>query len=95
MSLSIGKIIGEKAIKQVSDEGLNAVIGPDNNSIAVIIRHISGNLLSRFARLPLTTDGEKPWRNRDSEFDEIKYDRFEVERMWAGGWEVVFANSEP
>ena len=83
------KIIGEKAVKQVSDEGLNTVIGPGNNSIAVIIRHISGNLLSRFTGF-LTTDGEKPWRNRDSEFDEIQYQRFEVDRMWAEGWEVVF-----
>jgi uncharacterized damage-inducible protein DinB len=80
--------IGLKAIAQVSDEALNQVIGPDNNSIAMIARHISGNLRSRFTDF-LTSDGEKPWRDRDSEFADVTYDRQAVERMWAEGYQVV------
>lgn len=80
--------IGEKALNQVSDEALNSVLGADNNSIAIIVRHISGNLLSRFTDF-LTSDGEKPWRDRDSEFQDTQYDRREVDRMWADGWTVL------
>jgi len=77
--------IGEKAILQVSDEALNSALGADNNSIAVIVRHISGNLLSRFTDF-LTSDGEKPWRDRDAEFEATRYTRRDVEQMWAEGW---------
>lgn len=80
--------IGAKALAQVPDEALNRVIGADNNSVAVIVRHISGNLRSRFTDF-LTSDGEKPWRDRDSEFADLSYDRQAVERMWAEGFEVV------
>jgi hypothetical protein len=80
--------IGEKAIQQVSDEALNSVPGADNNSIATIVRHISGNLRSRFTDF-LTSDGEKPWRDRDSEFKGTHYDRREVDHMWAEGWGVL------
>ena len=82
------KTIGQKAIVQVSDEALNQVIGPDNNSIAMIARHISGNLRSRFTDF-LTSDGEKSWRDRDSEFADVTYDRQTVEKMWADGFQVV------
>jgi hypothetical protein len=84
------KSIGRKAIDQVPDDALNRVIGPDNNSIAVIVHHISGNFISRFTDF-LTTDGEKPWRDRDSEFEMIECDRQKVEEMWARGWEVLEA----
>jgi hypothetical protein len=80
--------IGERAMQQVSDDGLNRVLSPDNNSIAVTVRHISGNLLSRFTDF-LSSDGEKPWRDRDSEFEDANYDRASVERMWAQGWDVL------
>jgi len=80
--------IGEKAIQQVSDEALNSVLGIDNNSIAIIVRHLSGNLLSRFTDF-LSSDGEKPWRDRDSEFQDAHYDRREVERMWNKGWGIL------
>lgn len=82
------RLIGEKAIAQVTDEALNRVAGTDNNSIAMLVRHVSGNLRSRFTEL-LTTDGEKPWRDRDAEFVETAYDRQTVERMWAEGFQVV------
>lgn len=80
--------IGEKAIQQVSDEALNQVLSADNNSIAMIVRHISGNLMSRFSDFQ-TSDGEKPWRDRDSEFEETSYDSRDVEQMWAKGWGLL------
>lgn len=80
--------VGAKAFRQVSDDGLNLVLSDDNNSIAVIVRHISGNLISRFTDF-LTSDGEKPWRDRDSEFEDKRYDRSAVERMWADGWDLL------
>ena len=64
--------LGEKAIQLVPDESLNSILGADTNSIAMIMRHISGNLLSRFTDF-LTSDGEKPWRNRDAEFQDAQY----------------------
>lgn len=80
--------IGEKAIDQAPDDALNKVLGADNNSIAIIVRHISGNFASRFTDF-LTSDGEKPWRDRDSEFESREYDREEVERLWSRGWQVL------
>jgi len=80
--------IGEKAIGQVSDDALNKVLGPENNSIAIIVKHIGGNLVSRFTDF-LTSDGEKPWRDRDSEFQNARYDRSEAERIWSEGWSVL------
>jgi uncharacterized damage-inducible protein DinB len=80
--------IAEKALEQVSDEALNRVPGPDGNSLAMLVRHLSGNLLSRFTDF-LTSDGEKPWRRRDEEFEERAYTRAEVEEMWRRGWEVL------
>ncbi|MCI0665543.1 MAG: DUF1572 domain-containing protein [Acidobacteria bacterium] len=82
------RIIAEKAMEQVSDDSLNQVVGDGGNSIAVIVRHISGNLISRFTDF-LTSDGEKPWRNRDSEFDEVVYSRKEITDLWNKGWEVL------
>jgi Protein of unknown function (DUF1572) len=84
------RTIGEKAIQQVPDKALNEVLSADNNSIAMIVRHLSGNLVSRFTDF-LTSDGEKPWRDRDSEFEDTTYDRRDVEQMWAEGWDVLEA----
>ena len=82
------RIIGEKAMRQVSEDDLNKVLGADNNSIATIVRHISGNLLSRFTDF-LTSDGEKPWRDRDSEFAARKCDRKQLEEMWVRSWNLL------
>ena len=71
------KLSGKKAIDQVSDEGLNVIVGQDLNSMAMIIRHISGNFLSRFTDF-LTTDGEKSWRDREAEFASREYSRTEI-----------------
>lgn len=83
------QLTAAKALQQVSDDALNQQLGPDLNSLAMLVRHISGNLRSRFTDF-LTTDGEKPWRDRDSEFAEIVYTRQQVDQMWAEGWSVLF-----
>jgi len=82
------KIMGLKAIAQVPDESLNEIVGPDGNSIAILVQHISGNLISRFTDF-LTTDGEKPWRNRDTEFEAAGCIRPELEDLWERGFGVL------
>lgn len=82
------RLIGERALQQLPDPALNHVSAPDGNSAAMIVRHLSGNLKSRFTDF-LTSDGEKPWRDRDEEFAERTYSRREVEEMWAAGWAAV------
>ncbi len=83
------RVIAQKAIDQVPDEeGLNRVFGEENNSIAIIMRHIGGNLRSRFTDF-LTSDGEKPWRKRDTEFEDGKYTRDELNAVWTRGWETL------
>ena len=79
---------GEKALAQVPDEALNRVPAPDGNSVAMIVRHVGGNLASRFTDF-LTSDGEKPWRDRDEEFAERSYARADVDALWASGWDVL------
>lgn len=83
------KAMGEKAIGQLTDEGLNRLAGPETNSVGMLVRHISGNFLSRFTDF-LATDGEKPWRNRDAEFAQRQYSRQEIDEIWAQGWTVLF-----
>jgi uncharacterized damage-inducible protein DinB len=80
--------IAEKALEQVSDKGLNLIPVRDGNSIAMLVRHISGNLISRFTDF-LTSDGEKSWRQRDSEFETREYTRKEVEEHWQRCWPVL------
>jgi uncharacterized damage-inducible protein DinB len=82
------RVTGRKALDQAPDNVLNRVVGTGNNSIAVIVRHIGGNLVSRFTDF-LTTDGEKPWRDRDSEFEERTYTRAELLEWWDKGWNVL------
>ena len=84
------KDLGEKAIAQVaSDDDLHAQLDPDSNSIAIIVKHIAGNLRSRFRDF-LTTDGEKPDRNRDSEFEmPDAVSREEMMRWWNEGFATV------
>lgn len=78
----------EKAMAQVSDEGLNHIAARDGNSIAMLARHLSGNLQSRFTDF-LTSDGEKPWRDRDSEFADGTLARAEVDAAWKAAWETL------
>lgn len=80
--------IAEKAMRQMPDVLLNRVPAPDANSAAMIVRHMSGNFVSRFTNF-LTEDGEKPNRDRDAEFDERTYTREEMEELWAKGFAVL------
>ena len=82
------KKLGEGAIEQIPNDGINKVFGEDNNSIAVIVYHISGNLKSRFTDF-LKTDGEKSWRKRDTEFFERNFTREELTEIWNEGWNVL------
>ena len=89
------KRLAEKAIAQLSDEELFVAIDAEANSVAVIVKHLAGNMRSRWTDF-LTSDGEKPDRDRDSEFviDE-RTSREDVLRWWEDGWRVVFAAIEP
>lgn len=84
------KSLAEGAVRQVQDPELSQPGPNGSNSLAVICWHISGNLRSRFTDF-LTTDGEKPWRNRDEEFDERAVSRVEFLEKWESGWSVLFA----
>ena len=88
------KKMGEAAMAQVSDEQLFAVLDPEMNSIAIIVKHIAGNMRSRWTDF-LSSDGEKPNRNRDSEFEAAPKTRAEVMRLWDEGWKLVFNALEP
>ena len=78
----------EKAMAQVSDDALNRVVSADGNSIATLVRHISGNMVSRFTDF-LASDGEKEWRDRDGEFESGPFSREEVNDAWKRGWDVL------
>ena len=88
------KKMAERAIEQVSDEEYFALIDPEANSIAVIVKHIAGNALSRWTDF-LTSDGEKDFRNRDTEFEMIADTRESLMQFWESGWQVLFDNIEP
>jgi len=88
------KKTAEAAMAQVSDEQLLAVLDPQMNSISAIVKHMTGNMRSRWTDF-LTTDGEKPGRNRDREFDDPPAGREELMKLWQAGWDCVFAALEP
>ena len=83
------KTLGEGAINQLADSQLAQVPGT-GNSIVTIVWHMAGNLKSRFTDF-LTADGEKPWRDRDSEFLAREVSRKELQAKWEDGWRVLFA----
>ncbi|MFN0139875.1 MAG: DUF1572 family protein [Pyrinomonadaceae bacterium] len=88
------KKLAERAIEQVSDEQFFTKIDEEANSIAIIVKHIAGNLHSRWRDF-LTTDGEKPDRNRDTEFELIGDSRESLMTFWETGWQTLFDNLEP
>src|SRR5437764_14820123 len=88
------KKMAERAMEQVSDEEFFALIDPEANSIAVIVKHIAGNLHSRWRDF-LTTDGEKPDRDRDTEFELIGDSRNSLMQFWQTGWQILFDNIDP
>jgi hypothetical protein len=85
------KMLGERAIAQVSDHNLHARLDADANSIAIIVKHLAGNLRSRFTDF-LTTDGEKPTRNRDDEFEMPDLvSRDQIVQWWESSWAIALA----
>src|SRR6266567_9560658 len=83
------KKLGERAMAQCPDEALFTTIDAESNSIAIIVKHMAGNMRSRWNDF-LTSDGEKPDRNRDSEFESPPTTRAELLEMWERGWKRVF-----
>lgn len=88
------KKLAERAFEQVSDDEFFAQIDTESNSIAVIVKHIAGNLHSRWRDF-LTTDGEKADRHRDTEFEMIGDTRESLMQFWESGWRTLFDNVEP
>ena len=84
------KALADGAISQCSDEQFFAAESPTDNSVAVIVKHVAGNLVSRWTDL-LTSDGEKPDRNRDAEFEILPGDtRARLLERWEAGWTILF-----
>jgi uncharacterized damage-inducible protein DinB len=83
------KKLTERAMEQCAEENLFAALDAESNSIAIIVKHIAGNARSRWTDF-LTTDGEKPDRNRDSEFEEAPKTRAELLAVWEAGWKYLF-----
>jgi Protein of unknown function (DUF1572) len=83
------KVMAERAVAQIDEAAFFAVLGPEENSIALIMKHVAGNMRSRWTNF-LTTDGEKPDRNRDSEFEiESQDTRDHLMALWEEGWSRV------
>ena len=83
------KRLGERAMAQVPDEAFATTLDAESNSIATIVKHLAGNMRSRWSDF-LNSDGEKPDRNRDTEFEAPPENRAEVMDMWEAGWKHVF-----
>lgn len=83
------KKLGEQAMAQVPDEALTATLDAESNSIAIIVKHLTGNMQSRWTDF-LTSDGEKPGRNRDAEFETPPQTRAEILALWEASWKIVF-----
>ena len=88
------KKLGERAMWQCPDDALLESLDEESNSIAIIVKHMAGNMRSRWTDF-LTTDGEKPDRNRDTEFETPPKTRAELMELWERGWKHVFDALEP
>ena len=84
------KQLAERAIAQVSDQQLFTALDGGGNSIAIIMKHMAGNMRSRWTDF-LTSDGEKPDRHRDTEFENHGETAADMQRIWEAGWEVTIA----
>ncbi len=84
------KTLADGAIEQLDDAQLHARLDPEANSVAMLMRHLAGNMQSRWTDF-LTSDGEKPWRQRDAEFEPPVGDRAALHASWEAGWATLFA----
>lgn len=83
------KVLGEKTFDQITDEDIHWQYNEASNSIAITVKHIVGNMLSRFTNF-LTEDGEKSWRHRDTEFEDAYTSKAAMLNAWEKGWQCVF-----
>lgn len=88
------KNLGERAIEQITDEQLFTVLDEEANSIAIVVKHMAGNMRSRWRDF-LTSDGEKPDRDRDSEFADPPANREAMLQLWEDGWSHLFQALAP
>lgn len=88
------KKLSEAAMAQISDEQFFHQLDPESNSVAIIVKHMAGNMRSRWTDF-LSSDGEKPWRDRDGEFIEAGATRADYMKMWEEGWKLVFDQLSP
>ncbi|WPR70333.1 DUF1572 domain-containing protein [Flavobacterium sp. NG2] len=84
------KMLGDKTFAQIPDEKLFWKYNNESNNIAIIVKHLSGNMLSRWTDF-LTSDGEKDWRNRDAEFENDIQTKEELIEVWNRGWDCLFS----
>src|SRR5437870_169435 len=87
--LSDYKKLSDKTFAQLSEEDFHFVAAEESNSIAVIIQHMHGNMMSRWTDF-LSSDGEKEWRKRDAEFEEQRMNKEQLIALWGEGWKCVF-----
>lgn len=83
------KSLGDKTLEQLSENDINWQYNEDSNSIAVLVKHLWGNMLSRWTDF-LTTDGEKEWRQRDAEFENDIKNKEDLLNKWNEGWDCLF-----
>ncbi len=87
------KELGEKTFDQLEEKDFHYLPTPESNSIAIIVQHLTGNMLSRFTNF-LTEDGEKEWRQRDDEFEVHAYSKHQIIELWNKGWNCFFDSME-
>ncbi|MCB0475047.1 MAG: DUF1572 family protein [Flavobacteriaceae bacterium] len=88
------KSLGDKTLEQLSDEQLHWQYNDDSNSIAILVKHLVGNMLSRWTNF-LTEDGEKEWRERDEEFMDSYKSKSDIVQAWEKGWTCLFGALKP
>ena len=86
--------VGDRALTQVTEEQMHWQYNPESNSIAIIIKHIAGNSISRWSDF-LTSDGEKDWRDRDEEFEDTSSSKDELIALWNKGWQCMYDAIDP
>ncbi len=87
------KELGDKTFEQLEEADFFYQPSPESNNIAIIVQHLLGNMLSRFTNF-LTEDGEKPWRKRDAEFEQMDVTKEDILSFWKSGWDLVFNTLE-
>ena len=88
------KDLADKTFEQLNDAEMHFRPNEESNSVAIIIQHMAGNMLSRFTKF-LTEDGEKEWRQRDDEFEVHQYSKQQLINLWEKGWQCTWHALEP